>query len=56
MLDDAACRRHIERYAECVKAAQQHSDEGLTRHACQHEFDAVKDCWRQARQQLRRVG
>jgi hypothetical protein len=56
MLDDAACRRAIERYADCVKGAQQQSDEGLTRHACQHEFDAVKDCWRHARQQLRRTG
>jgi hypothetical protein len=56
MLDDAACRRAIERYADCVKGAQQQSDEGLTRHACQHEFDAVKDCWRHARQQLRRAG
>jgi hypothetical protein len=52
MMDDAACRRRIERYADCVKAAQQHKDEGLTKHACQAEFDAVKDCWRRARKQL----
>jgi len=58
-----ACPDEIRVYAQCVQEKQElqsnnpddndHEGEGLVRHACQAEFQAVKECFKRVRRELR---